>query len=339
MAMKAAVALVVALATLVHPECRRSVSRSGRSRCHRWVLDRSSVAAAATQIRLFGDVPSGLRVYLEGAWAARTDDGEAETDAFGAAYPYGNRVQAIEAYAERLFRPGRALVGFRAGRYRTPFGIHTPRRLCVLRISARAADSVRRLFRPLEQLSRERRGARCRPPSALRRRPASARLPTSAAHDGDLGWIRVSRVQGYHGPWIVGVSHISTTPYFPARFARGRSVFTGIDLRWTRDGVQVLGEWITGRPFDGTKTDGWHVGVIVHRQAMGPVTAVLRSEALDYDAAPPRARRARRHTIGGRVRLPRNLSAQVNLLHQTGDLSTSSATAVDLALTYSIRVP
>jgi hypothetical protein len=104
-----------------------------------------------------------------------------------------------------------------------------------------------------------------------------------------------------------------------------------------RDGVQVMGEWITGHPFDGTKTVGWHAAVIVHRREMGPLTAVWRSESLDYDAAPPRARRAKRHTLGGRIRLPRNLTAQVNVLHQTGDLSPARATALDLALTYSMR--
>jgi len=80
--------------------------------------------ALATQLRAFGDAPLGLRVFAEAAWAARSETDKG-TNAFGAAYPYGNRVQVIEAYAERLFRPGPGLIGFRAGRYRTPFGIYT----------------------------------------------------------------------------------------------------------------------------------------------------------------------------------------------------------------------
>lgn len=66
--------------------------------------------ALATQLRAFGEVPFGLRVFAEAAWATRGETDSA-TDAFGAAYPYGNRVQVIEAYAERLFRPGPGLIG------------------------------------------------------------------------------------------------------------------------------------------------------------------------------------------------------------------------------------
>jgi hypothetical protein len=77
---------------------------------------------------------------------------------------------------------------------------------------------------------------------------------------------------------------------------------------------------------------------MVHRPAMGPVTAVWRSEQLDYDASAPFARWARRHTAGARIRLLRNLSAQVNVLHQSGDLTDAYTTALDGALTYSIRL-
>ncbi len=80
--------------------------------------------ALATQVRVFGDIPLGLRVLAEAAWAARSETNES-TDAFGAAYLYSNRLQIIEAYAERLFHQGPAFAGFRAGRYRTPFGIYT----------------------------------------------------------------------------------------------------------------------------------------------------------------------------------------------------------------------
>lgn len=291
--------------------------------------------AFATQVRAFGDAPLGLRVFAEAAWAGRSETDES-TDAFGAAYPYGNRVQVIEAYAERLFHPGPAMVGFRAGRYRTPFGIYARGdyayagflRAPLIRydgyyaLSNNFLEHGAELIVGLPQLY----------------------LETSIGAPADVGDSRrrsgvdsVTRLQGHYGPWIVGVSHIDTRPYFPERFAEGRSVFTGVDLRWTFAGVLVSGEWITGRPFAGTKTDGWHADVVVHRPIMGPVTAVWRSEQLDYDAAPPRARSASRHTAGARVRLLRNLSAHVNVLHQTGDLTDAYATALDVALTYSVR--
>ena len=99
----------------------------------------------------------------------------------------------------------------------------------------------------------------------------------------------------------------------------------------------MLGEWLTGRPFDGTSTDGWHASVLVHRREMGPVTAVARFEALDYNAPESNASHATRQTAGARIRLLRNLTAQVNVIHQTGDLS-EYATALDMAVTYSIKL-
>ena len=82
------------------------------------------VSAGATQVRIFGDAGAGVRVYLEGSWAGRSET-RLPTDAFGAAYPYEDGPHVMEAYAERLFHPGRALLGVRGGRYRTPFGIHS----------------------------------------------------------------------------------------------------------------------------------------------------------------------------------------------------------------------
>ena len=79
-------------------------------------------AAAATQVRVFGDAAAGVRYFGEVSWAARSGAGN-DADAFGSAYPYGNRVQVIEAYGERMFRPSGRIFGVKAGRYRTPFGI------------------------------------------------------------------------------------------------------------------------------------------------------------------------------------------------------------------------
>ena len=51
---------------------------------------------------------------------------------------------------------------------------------------------------------------------------------------------------------------------------------------------------------------------------MGPFTALVRGEYLDYEAAPPRARMAKRVTLATRVRLPGPLTLQVNYLRQKG---------------------
>ena len=104
------------------------------------------------------------------------------------------------------------------------------------------------------------------------------------------------------------------------------------------DGVLVRGEWITGRPFDGTTTDGWYADLMLHRVAMGPVTAVLRVEQLNYNTDPRFALHERRLTVGAKVRLPRGLTAQVNLLRQAGSLPNYRPAPVDLALTYSLRL-
>ncbi len=59
---------------------------------------------------------------------------------------------------------------------------------------------------------------------------------------------------------------------------------------------------------------------MLHRAAMGPVTAVLRAERLDYDAAAAFALHEQRLTVGAKIRLPHGLTAQVNVLRQSGDL-------------------
>jgi hypothetical protein len=70
------------------------------------------VSAAATQIRAFGEVRGGIRFFGEAAWGARyftESRPKSATDVFGAAYPYQNRPQLIEAYGERTFNPGQVL--------------------------------------------------------------------------------------------------------------------------------------------------------------------------------------------------------------------------------------
>jgi hypothetical protein len=291
------------------------------------------LSAIATQIRSFGELKDGLRFFLEGVWGNRSED---SSDAFSAAYPYGGRVKAMEAYAEQLFSPKGALVGFRAGRYRTPFGIYNRSDYAysgLLRAPlVRYADYFALSNTFLEQ------GV-----DVIAGIP-QLNVETSLGVPGDAGDARrrpgldsVTRVQAYYGPVIVGASRITTNPSQPATFAQGRAVFNGLDLRWMQNGFQVSGEWLSGQPFDGTTTDGWHLDASVHRPRMGPVTAVVRVERLDYDTAPKFAIHAQRQTVGARVRLPHEVTAQIGFLHQR-DSSEAYRTAIDAALTYSLRI-
>ena len=300
------------------------------------------IGALATQLRAFGDLKAGVRFYLESAWARHSGK---ESDAFTAAYPYDGHVNVIETYGERLFTPGKSLVSVRAGRYRTPFGIagrsdHAYSGF--LRSPLIRYDDYFALSNTfLEQ------GA-----DVIVGVP-QLNVETSLGVPGDVGDVkrrsgldRVFRVQGYHGAWIVGVSHIRTNPTQPESLARGRAEFTGVDVRWMRDGVLVRGEWITGQPFDGPTTDGWYADVMLHRVAMGPVTAVLRAEQLhynsidqlNYDSTATFVLHETRFTVGAKVRLPYRLIAQVNVLRQSGNIPVSRPTPIDVALTYSIRI-
>ena len=148
----------------------------------------------------------------------------------------------------------------------------------------------------------------------------------------------IIRAQGSAGPFIVGVSHIRTSPYQPGAFVRGLAVFTGLDVRWMQGGVQLRGEWLTGQPFNGTTTTGWYADAIVHRVAMGPVTVVGRFERLDYDVRHPFDLHTRRQTIGARVRMVEGLSAELNVLHQSGQLAGAAQRAVDVGVTYTMRM-
>jgi hypothetical protein len=330
--MKRAV-LVVLFAAVIHASPARGQSLTAEADVTAG-YSTDEVAAFATQLRAFGDLRAGVRYYLESAYARRSDK---ESDAFAAAYPYGGQLEVIETYGERLFMPGKSLVGIRAGRYRTPFGIagrgdHAYSgflRSPLIRYDDNFALSNTFLEHGADVIA----GV------------PQLYVETSLGVPADVGDVTrrsgfdsVFRVQGYHGPWIVGVSHIRTHPTQPESFARGRAEFTGVDVRWMHDGVLVRGEWITGQPFDGPTTDGWYADVVLHRVAMGPVTAVLRAEQLNYNSTAPFALHETRVTAGAKVRLPRGLTAQVNLLRQSGNLPAYRSIPVDLALTYSIRL-
>jgi hypothetical protein len=147
----------------------------------------------------------------------------------------------------------------------------------------------------------------------------------------------VVRAQHHTGPLIVGASFVRTLPYQSPTFARGHALFGGVDVRWMRGGLQLRGEWLGGRPFDGTTTTGWYADAILHRVGMGPVTALARVERLAYDANPPFAMYAARQTVGARVRLVHGLAVQANLVAQTGAIARRASTALDVGIVYSVR--
>jgi hypothetical protein len=291
------------------------------------------VSVAGTGLRVFGEAPAGIRFFTEAA-VGKTSDLDA--DAFGAAYPYTGTGQVIESYAGRMFKPGRVLVDVRAGRYRTPFGISSGSdqgyvgfsRAPLIRYDNYYALSNNFLEQGVDVMV----GA------------PWLTMEASVGAPGDVGSARrrrdvdtVIRLQAFHGPFIVGVSRIWTRPYQDPLFAQGRSLFTGVDGRWMRDGIQVRGEWLTGQPFDGTTTSGWYVDTIVHRMGMGPVTLVGRVERSDYDTPYVIfAMHATRQTVGAKIRIVNGLVAQVNVLHQTG-VSNYASTALDVGVMYSVR--
>jgi len=291
------------------------------------------ISALASQLRSFGELRS-ITYFVEGSWAGRNED---ESDAFSAAYPYEGPPIVMEAYGERMFRPKSALFGIRAGRYRTPFGIYS-----------RGDYAYSGLLRaPLIRYEDYFALANTFLEHGVNLVAGVPRLTveTSLSAPGDAGEVErrsgfdsITRVQAYYGFLLVGASYIRTNPYQPETFAHGRAVFGGIDFRWMRGGVQFSGEWIDGRPFDGTTTTGWHLDSSVHRPFMGPVTAVARIEEIDHDDVPERALHALRQTFGARVRVPGGVAVQVGFVHQSGYEEDEYGTSFDLALTYSVRL-
>jgi len=291
-----------------------------------------SVAGAATQLRVFGEPMPGLRFLVEGAFAATSGE---ESDVFGTAYPYEGR-HLIEAYGEYLSPAGAMLRSVRGGRYRTPFGIFAGSehayvgflRPPLIRYGEYFALSNGYLEHGVDVVV------------------GAPRLwaELSVGRPGDVGEaIRrpgvdsVVRVEGSVRSLIVGASFIDTTPYLPERFARGRARFGGLDARWMNHGVELRGEWLGGRPFDGTSTTGGYLDVLVHRPGMGPVTALARAERLDYSTVPQFALHTQRYQAGVRVRLWQGLAISLGASHQSGQLTQHRRTALDAGLSYSVR--
>ena len=287
------------------------------------------VTAAGTQLRLLGEVWRGLRFQIEGTWGWRSED---EGDFFGTAYPYGGKVDLMEAYAEYVAPAGGWLRALKGGRYRTPFGIHAASDHAYIGFMRAPLIRYGEYF-ALSNTYLEHGAA-----VAVGAPRLSVEASVSAPADvGEAirrsGVTGVVRGQAVRGDWIVGASYIDTTPYLPARFATGRTRFGGVDVRWMRSGVLVRGEWLGGQPFEGRTTTGGYADLIVHRPVMGPVTTFGRAERLAYRANPPFDLYTHRYAAGARIRLWRTVAASIAIVHQAGELTQRQRTALDFGLT------
>jgi hypothetical protein len=258
---------------------------------------------------------------------------------FETAYPYSSGVELIEAYVERIAHPAGKLFGWRVGRYRTPFGVYNGSdhayggflRAPLIRYQGYYALSNTFLEHGADIIAGK--------PNLFLFLEASVGRSGDAGRDKRRsGMSLVIRGQATRGPVIVGVSWIDTEPSMEGQFVTGRTKFVGVDARWMREGVQLRGEWVGGRPFDDTLTFGGYVDLIVHRPEMGPITALARVERLSY-----RTRSqiydlvANRQMIGARVRLFERLTATVEAVHNSSQLLQRRSLPIDLALSYSFR--
>jgi hypothetical protein len=146
----------------------------------------------------------------------------------------------------------------------------------------------------------------------------------------------VVRVEGSTSSLVVGASFIDT-PYLPEEYAVGRTRFGGVDVRWMQGGVALRGEWLGGRPFDGTTTYGGYVDMIVHRPGMGPVTVLARAERLDYATLPEYSLHTNRFQTSARVRVWQGLAVSAGVSHQRGQQTQHRPTALDLAVSYAVQ--
>ena len=220
------------------------------------------ISAAAVQLRAFGDVKAGIRFFTEAAWAARSDE---VSDVFGAAYPYANRVQVIEAYGERLFRPRNAVVAVRAGRYRTPFGISNASdhgytgflRAPLIRydgyfaLSNNFLEHGADLVAGVPRLTVE----------------ASIGRPGVALPFGGSGLVSGADAEFRRTIHCRRQSH-SNSPHLPGASRAAKAFSLALDLRWMRDGVQLRGEWIwPAFRRDDARRAAQYAGAIVHHIA------------------------------------------------------------------------
>ena len=292
-----------------------------------------NVRAASTQARVFGASASDWRFFAEATWAGV--DGQ-ESDAFGAAYPYDGRIRPMEVYAEKMFRPRTYLLGFRAGRYRTPFGISSRGeygytgfvRAPLIRYGEHFALSNTWLEDGLDVAAG---WPRLYVETSLGVPQDEGELLRRRGLDGSV------RIQGYYKSLIVGASRLYTgRDRALGDYVQGRALFNGVDARFTTGGVQVRGEWIFGRPFDGVTTTGGYLDLLVHRRALGIVTPVARFERLDY-AAGRYSLFLHRVTAGARVQMPGCFTGQINVIHQPAGLAAGRRNVMDAGITCSVR--
>ena len=298
------------------------------------------VTAAATQSRVFGET-KGLRFFAEGSWTKLTEGDEGrESEAFSSAYPYEGPPRVMEAYAERFARGRRFFGGIRGGRFRTPFGIYN------------ASDHAYSGFLRAPLIRYEgywglantffEHGVDIVGGTASVQGEITLGRPGDASEDSKRrpGADVIARVQAYRGSLVVGASHVRSETYGPQPWANGSMAFTGLDVRWMSNGVQLRGEFINGQPWDGTRTWGGYVDAFVHVPAMGPVTAVARLEALDYKTARAEFNSAPTGAAAGaRIKVSDGLYAQVNVTHRPDEPYGPAVTATDMALTYTVRYP
>ena len=327
------VACGLACLAVALPAAAQSIAIEGT---HSAGASSEELAAVGTQLRVFGDAGEtlrGLRFQIEGSWGWRSED---EGDFFGAAYPYGGAVDLMEAYGEYVVEHRGWVRAVKGGRYRTPFGISAASDHAY--IGFLRAPLIRYgEYYALSNMYLEQ-GA-----DIVIGKPRLS-VEGSVGAPGDVGeairrpgTTAVVRTQAVLGAWVLGASYIDTTPYMPARFASGRARFGGVDVRWMSDGVLARGEWLGGQPFEGTRTTGGYADLIVHRPAMGPVTAFGRAERLVYDAIPPFALSTHRYTAGARIRLWRTVALSTGVVYQGGQLTQHRRTAFDFGLSGSWR--
>ena len=321
------------------------------------------VTAAHTKLRAFGEAVSGLSFSVTSVWGKRSQ----ESDAFGAAYPYTDHPVVLDAYAERTFRPAGKLLGVRVGRYRTPFGISSESdqgyvgflRDPLIRyddffaLSSTFFEHGADVVVGWPRLSLE----------ASLGRPADV-----GEHTRSAGLDQVLRGQAAAGDFIVGASYIDTRPHLARTeidlpgidlpvagdgdasvdrdlhadesrpLAPGRATFGGVDVRWMRGGVQLRGEFISGRPFDGAATHGGYLDLILHRPSMGPLTAAFRAEHLAHRDGSVMVLNGERYVAAMRIRIGHGIVAHVETHHATRGLPDRRPTAVDVGVSYSLRL-
>lgn len=290
--------------------------------------------AGAVQARVFGVTSGDWRYLIEGAWGQTT---ALATDAFGGAYPYDHELTPIEAYAEKWWRPSGWTFVVRGGRYRTPFGISSRgenaysgfTRAPLMRYGGNFALSNDFLDAGADVLAGTPRW----------QVEASVGTPSDVGDDGSRrrGAALTVRVQATVDAFIVGASATRAPHVDDDQFSRsGDMRFGGVDARWMRAGVELAGEWIAGRPFDGGETHGGYIDLSVHRLGMGPVTIVARGERLDYGADVFSLHR-RRLSAGTRVRLFDAIAAEIDWVHDAVGLGPGRRSALDASVTLTVR--